>query len=82
MGLSISKSFTWFARVAVPVIAAGLIYSLSGAAAASPPDVPSFHALKNMTYKSAWTRSGTVKLTDGVYSEPAAPALRHVQGSR
>ena len=73
MGLSISKSFTWFARVAVPVIAAGLIYSLSGAAAASPPDVPSFHALKNMTYKSAWTRSGTVKLTDGVYSEPAAP---------
>ncbi len=29
--------------------------------------------LKNMTYQSEWTESGTVELTDGEYRAPAAP---------
>jgi heat shock protein HslJ len=34
---------------------------------------PSEEALANMTYKSEWTQSGEVQLTDGEYREQAAP---------
>ena len=33
----------------------------------------SLKTLKNMAYKSEWTRSGKAKLVDGIYSEQAAP---------
>jgi len=54
-----------------------LVGILAGCSALVPPAAataaPTEDELKNATYKSEWTQSGTAPLTDGEYSEQAAP---------
>jgi len=54
-----------------------LVGILAGCSALVPPAAapaaPTEDELKNTTYKSEWTQSGTAPLTDGEYSEQAAP---------
>ena len=67
-----NRHIIWITVAFVVMLTIRLACAGQGTDARTPSDVPSFHVLKNMTYKSTWTRSGKVKLTDGAYSEPAA----------
>jgi heat shock protein HslJ len=59
------------------VVTAWVILSVFFATPLSYADAPdsrlSLSVLKNMTYRSAWTQSKKARLTDGTYSEQAAP---------
>jgi heat shock protein HslJ len=67
------KHIIWVTLPSLVTLTTLLVCAAQAPDGSLPSDLPSLHTLKNMTYKSAWTRSGKARLADGVYSEQAGP---------
>ena len=61
-------------RLVLPVVVALASAVVScGEQDGLPPEVRMMRALREVEYRSEWASGGSAKLTDGAYTEPAAP---------